>query len=278
MLAESQKKEVSRKCRAARRQYHARQASQLESARQRCNHFEIFKTANEICDTQISRQDNAPLENKKGQLINEAQGKAEIFASYFEELYSVKKPKLNLEQVQEDLASIKHPNIGECVLKTELIDNEMPPTDSEITAAIRDLKTRKSAGADKVTPEHFKCIGINTVNWFSEIVRMCWNNSQVPSDWLQSDLYPIFKNAAQSKQGNERTKVNSYRGISLNSVASKIFANVLLNRANPCIERRLHDLQNGFRKNRGTDDAIFILRRVTEELKRNRTPLYIAYI
>ena len=57
---------------------------------------------------------------------------------------------------------------------------------------------------------------------------------------------------------------NDFRMISLNSHTSKLLLHLINNRITPIIEQHLSDTQKGFRKGKGTRDAIFQLRMIAE--------------
>ena len=61
--------------------------------------------------------------------------------------------------------------------------------------------------------------------------------------------------------GRDKKDVNNYRGITLTSLFSKIFSNILDNRLRKWSENNniLNDCQFGFRKGKSTVDCIFIL-------------------
>jgi len=72
----------------------------------------------------------------------------------------------------------------------------------------------------------------------------------VPSDWSKMLLAPIHK------KGDKLDPAN-YRAIALLSIPGKVFNRVILNRMSEKCEEFLSNQQFGFRKNRGTVDAIF---------------------
>ena len=57
-----------------------------------------------------------------------------------------------------------------------------------------------------------------------------------------------------------------FRTITLISHASKVLLHVIKRRIAPIIERQLGDSQMGFRKGKGTRDAIFQLRMISERI------------
>ncbi|BHF85132.1 hypothetical protein SprV_1002829200 [Sparganum proliferum] len=96
-----------------------------------------------------------------------------------------------------------------------------PPSDKEITDAIRKLRNNKALGEDGVPDEIFKSCVDTLENWLHEVIEPVWRNEAAPDDW--GILVPIVKKG-------DNTRCENYRGISLIYVAEKIFAIVLLRR------------------------------------------------
>ena len=71
---------------------------------------------------------------------------------------------------------------------------------------------------------------------------------------------------------------NDYRGIYLLGIVSKTFARVMLNRLQTLTERVYPEAQCGFRAQRSTIDMIFSLRQLQEKCRKQRRPMYIAFI
>eukprot|EP00798_Chlamydomonas_sp_ICE-L_P028053 gene28053-biopygen32006 len=66
--------------------------------------------------------------------------------------------------------------------------------------------------------------------------------------------------------------------MSLLSVCSKVYTNVLIDRLKPTIEPTLHEAQCGFRASRGCADQLFTMRRICELSKAGRAPLFAAFV
>ena len=94
----------------------------------------------------------------------------------------------------------------------------------------------------------------------------------IPQDTRDSKIITIYKNKG------ERNDCNNYRGISLRSIVSKVFARVILIRLQKLAERIYPESQYGFRAERSTTDMIVSLRQLQEKCKEQHMPLYIAFI
>ena len=146
-----------------------------------------------------------------------------------------------------------------------------PFTKEEIEKAIRQAKTHKAPGIDKVTAEVLKLGGEEATKAIHEICNLVLQTRSAPHQWKESILNPIHKKGS-------RKLMNNYRGISLMSVAAKLFNRLLLNRVRPVVDPLLRDNQAGFRTDRSCIDQIHILRRIIEGAEIYNLPLIITYV
>jgi hypothetical protein len=130
-----------------------------------------------------------------------------------------------------------------------------------------------------------KASGEDGVAWFHRIILATWHSllggppplpacaprKGIPDAWRKVDLINLFKS-------KDRSQCPNYRGISLVSVAGKVHTLVLKRRLEACLGSTISPTQFGFRPDRGTNDAIFCLRRLQEAALRQRSPLFVAYI
>jgi len=97
----------------------------------------------------------------------------------------------------------------------------------------------------------------NGANVFN-LIRKIWQDEQMPKDWEEGIIYPIYRKGDGSVCSN-------YRGITLLNVTYKIFTNIPHNRLQKITERKIVDYQAGFRTNKSTIDHIHTLRQVMEK-------------
>ena len=64
------------------------------------------------------------------------------------------------------------------------------------------------------------------------------------------------------------TDKNTWRGITLLSVGSKLLARVVASRIADWSEKFLHESQSGFRRGRGVEDCLIVSRNIVEEVVR----------
>ena len=113
--------------------------------------------------------------------------------------------------------------------------------------------------------------GSNLVTLLHQLITVVWDSGRMPDQWREGIIAPIWKSG-------DKTDVRNYRGICLQSVAAKVYSNILKNRLRGWAEGALLEVQYGFRDNRGCPDAIFILRRVLDQHLVRRRPLHICFI
>ena len=119
---------------------------------------------------------------------------------------------------------------------------------------LRKIKNRKAPGLDEIPPEVWK------TRQFDDILLRHCNAvyNQNPTDrWMKGCILPFLK------KGNLGLAKN-YRGITLTSIAAKIYNALLRNRIEPKIDNILRKNQNGFRRNRSTTSQILTICRILE--------------
>jgi len=130
-------------------------------------------------------------------------------------------------------------------------------TEAEVAAIVKTLRKNRAAGPDEFPAEVWQAIAESSegLSWLTVFCNRCWNEEEIPDEWCSSLVSCIHK------KGNVEIPDN-YRPISLVCVAYKIFASLLLHRlVAGGAEDRLTTTQFGFRKGRGTNDALFAVRR-----------------
>ena len=72
--------------------------------------------------------------------------------------------------------------------------------------------------------------------------------------------------------------VKNYRGITLTSIAAKIYNALLRNRIEPKIDNILRKNQNGFRRNRSTTSQILTIRRILEGVRTKNLQATLIFV
>ncbi|VDP29618.1 unnamed protein product [Schistosoma curassoni] len=137
--------------------------------------------------------------------------------------------------------------------------------------AIRQIKSGKTAGPDKIPAEALKADVAATTRILHIIFSMIWDEEQVPKDWKEGLLAKIPKKGDLSKRVN-------YGSITLLSTPGKVFDRVLSDRMKNSVDSQLRDQQTGFHKDRLCTDQIATLRTIVGQSIGWDSSLYINFI
>lgn len=148
------------------------------------------------------------------------------------------------------------------LLKTE-------PTPEEIHACGRQMRNEEAAGGDGFLAEFFRYGSDLLKKQIQGIVQVMWRQAtgalpgrevyDWPEAWSKGIVAPLWK-----KKG-DRSDKSTYRGITLQSVGSKLLARVVAQRIQQWSEPWLAEQQAGFGKGRGVDDVMQVTGRIVEE-------------
>ena len=189
------------------------------------------------------------------------------FHSYFKNLY-----ESQLSEVSDNikLKLLEH-EMTEETNNNAFLDSEI--SISEIEKALKKLNNNKSPGNDNIINELLK----NNTAIFKKallcVFNAILNYGYFPNSWATGLIIPIYK------KGNTEIAEN-YRGITLLSCMGKLFTNILNNRLNKWAENnsKFDQFQYGFRENKSTIDAMFILQSNVELLLCQKKALYVSFI
>jgi hypothetical protein len=161
---------------------------------------------------------------------------------------------------------------------------DFPVTGREVFAAIRKLRIGSAPGEDGILPDIIKTAadavnnsklrGNNTVvNALVLLYNYVFDNEVWPERWSSGLIVPLHKHGSKLDPAN-------YRPITLLSVLGKLFGSVVNARLQAFSEATgsISDEQGGFRRNRGTNDQIFIFREILASRKERGLATYATYI
>ena len=138
----------------------------------------------------------------------------------------------------------------------------------EVKWALESVTMNKASGGDGIPVELFQILKGDAVKVLHSICQQIWKTHSWPQDWKRSVLIPI------PKKGNAK-KCSSYRTIVLMSHASKEMLKILQASLQQYVNRELSDVQDSFRKGRGTRDQIANIRWIIKKARESRkTSIY----
>lgn len=188
--------------------------------------------------------------------LNEAVSFSKISTSewetYFKDLYGSNDNNTLELETSLAISGTQHPEIN--------ID--------EVTKTVTKLKNRKSPGIDQITNEMIKYGGKECWSELCKLYNKIIQQGEVPESWKTSITVPIFKKG-------DRSLPNNYRGITLLSSVMKLFTKIL---AMYISSTGIAEEQQGFRQNRSTTDAIFIVRQIAEKAIEFNYPAHMCFV
>ena len=131
---------------------------------------------------------------------------------------------------------------------------DVPFTLEEVKCAVEKLKPWKCCGPDGLSAEYLKWGGDSLHLWLLGIVNSIVDLEEIPPLFKLGSVCPIFKGG-----GKDPLLINNYRGITVNSVLSKVLEMLILSRLEPTLSEVdfPHLNQSAYRKHIGCTDAIF---------------------
>ena len=125
-------------------------------------------------------------------------------------------------------------NIDNQVQEVHTIENDTEidlPTYKEVSDIISKLRRNKAPGTDNIPAELVKHGGYMLKYRMYNLILLIWSKEQLPMEWLQGIICPIYKKG-------ERTICSNYRPITILNIAYKIFTIILNNRLSKIVESK----------------------------------------
>ena len=141
----------------------------------------------------------------------------------------------------------------------------------EVKQALENITTNKASRGDGIPAELFQITKDDAVTVQHSLCQQIWKTQQWPQDWKRSVFIPT------PKKGNAK-ECSNYHTIALISHASKVMLKILQARLQQYVNRKLPDVQAGFRKGRGTRDQIANIRWIIEKAKEFQKNIYFCFI
>ena len=164
-----------------------------------------------------------------------------IYIYIYNQQERIKLWKQHFENLLGNPPKITHEPITRIISKQ--LDIKLGPfTQEELESVLRKIKNRKAAGLDEIPPEVWKTRQFDDI-----LLRHCnavYNQNPIDR-WMKGCILPFLK------KGDLRLAKN-YRGITLTSIAAKIYNALLRNCIEPKIDNILRKNQRNFRRNRST--------------------------
>ena len=134
--------------------------------------------------------------------------------------------------------------------------------------ALGSITMNKASGDDRIPA--ISILKNDTVKVLHSIYQQIWKTQQWSQDWKRSVFIPI------PKKGNAK-ECSNYCTTALISHASKVILKTLQARPQQYVNRKLPDVQAGFRKGRGTRDQIANIIWIIEKAREFQAREFLLY-
>ena len=197
------------------------------------------------------------IENNDGTVVSEQKEILKVWEDYIATLYD--KENRPQEIIIEEEKDVNEDDKGPSILR------------SEVEKAIKDLGRGKATGDDNIPAEILKVLGNEGIKKLTELINNIYKTGIWPNDFLDVTMIALKKKPDARKCADHRT-------ISLISHVGKVIARIINRRLENKIEAILGEDQFGFRKGKGTRDAIGMIRAITERVQDTKEKICVAFI
>ena len=135
--------------------------------------------------------------------------------------------------------------------------------------ALGSIPMNKASGVDGIPAELFQILKDDAMKVLHSICQQIWKTQQWPQDWKRSVFIPI------PKKGNSKECLNTIAHI---SHSSKIIFKILQARLQQYMSWEFPDVQDGFRKGRGTRDQIVNICWIIGKAREFQKNIYFCFI
>jgi len=142
---------------------------------------------------------------------------------------------------------------------------------SEVEKAIKEIRNKKATGDDDVPGDVLKLFGEGCLKIMMKLINTIYETGEWPKDFTEVTMIAL-------KKKPRATKCSDHRTISLIAHTAKIVAKILKRRIEKKIEDVLGEDQFGFRRGKGSRDAVGMLRIISERTLEIDEELCICFI
>jgi hypothetical protein len=205
------------------------------------------------------------LVNAQGKIITGREKIIKEATKYYENFYSDNDKNRN--RVNENLN-----------VTIENYTREREPTEpfpkilkAEIKHVVKKLKIGKASGVDFLENEFIRLFLDELLPYLEVLFNKILEDMSMPEQWYESQIILLHKKG-------EKSKLNSYRPLSLSPDMRKIFMKIIKNRIYDQLDRQQPEEQAGFRRGYSTIDHIYALNQIIEKSKEYNIEIHVVFI
>ena len=221
--------------------------------------LEEFRGLREIANIRGDKKKNkiGSMRNENGEVMTDRQAIADVFGTFYEELYK--------ERV------VKEGGAMHCTPSPS--GHAIPEiTTGEVTRQLNKMSRRKACDSNGVVAELLKeggaALHAILADVFNDILKP---EMEVPKYWKETRLKVLFK------KGDPQLPEN-YRPIAIIPILYKLFSRIVFNRIKTVLTQAQSCDQAGFRPGFSCDDNLFAIMLLTEKMNEFNQPLWVVAV
>ena len=182
------------------------------------------------------RKDNTGVASLKdnGKLTSDPKEKADILNKQFESVFT------RDHSTDTERETSQYPTMADIAI-----------SEQGVLKLLQGLKIHKAPGPDGISPRVLKELSTTIAPMLTLIFQKSYDTGEVPTDWREANVAPIYK------KGNKSEAVN-YRPVSLTCIACKLLEHIVTSSIMQHAKQYdiLYHLQHGFREKRSCETQL----------------------
>uniref|UniRef100_A0A8D8UAM4 Craniofacial development protein 2 n=1 Tax=Cacopsylla melanoneura TaxID=428564 RepID=A0A8D8UAM4_9HEMI len=249
--------ELRRETDKAREIWMEEQCEKIEELERYSKIEEMYRVVKNLTTKKAKTISKQGMRRKDGRVTSSEEENKEIWVEYIKELYdSEANERMDEMESQEECDQNR---IG-----TEI-------EEWEVKKALKELKYNKALGCDNIPSEALKALGPCALARMTHIINRIYDTGTWPEDLLKTILLPLPKKP-------NATECKDYRTISFICHLTKTITRIMIKRIEKKVEENIGEDQFGFRKGKGTRDAMGCVRMLAERLMDVNRDMYVCFI
>lgn len=249
--------ELRRETDKAREIWMQEQCEKIEELEKYSKTEEMYRMVKSLTTKKRKTISKQGMLKKDGKMTADGEEEKEVWVEYIKELYA--------SEANERLGEME--SLEECDQNRRGTEIQ----EFEVRKALKELKYNKAMGSDNIPSEALKALGSCAIARITNIINQIYDTGHWPEDLLKTILVPLPKKP-------KAIEAKDYRTISFICHLTKLITRIVIKRIENKIEENIGEDQFGFRKGKGTRDAMGCIRMIAERCMDVNKEIYVCFI
>ena len=240
---------IHQECRIAKERWMDEKCTEVEDLSKRDQQL-MYSKVNDIIKKKKSNK-NVAIKKADGTIAMDIEDVKTRWNEYVSELYHDVRPEEN---------------------DIEIVNDEGPEImRSEVEAAIKEMKAGKAVGGDGVAAEALQALGDFAIDQLTSLFQQIYQSGNIIDEMCDSVFVALPKVEGTLECSKHRT-------LSIMSQITKILLRIILKRIRTKLKTQISDQQFGFVPGKGTSNALFALRVLTENVLEVQKDIFVCFV